>query len=71
MYIKFISILFVFILTNISSKEIIETTELEIQKTEIPEFVYSKNDHALQAFDWTKLLKYNSTGSLDIGKELP
>jgi hypothetical protein len=53
MYIKFISILFVFILTNISSKEIIETTELEIQKTEIPEVVYSKSDHTLQAFDST------------------
>jgi|TARA_R110000851_G_scaffold255790_1_gene408322 hypothetical protein len=53
MFIKLISILFVFVLTSISSKENIETPELEIQKTEIPEVVYSKSDHTLQALDLT------------------
>ena len=59
------------VLIGISCKENKETPELETQKTEIPEIVYSKSDHTLQAFDLTEVLKYNGIASLDIGEELP
>jgi hypothetical protein len=68
---KKISLLFVLLLISISCKEKTETPELKTQKTEIPEVVYSKSEHTLQAFDLTEVLKYNGIASLDIGEELP
>lgn len=66
-----ISLLFVFVLISLSCRENTGTPGLKTQKTEIPEVVYSKSDHTLQAFDLTEVLKYNGIASLDIGKELP